>query len=286
MISVAGRRLTAAYSSQASHVALVEHASENLRGRGIALVGDSTTRLLHEQLSDLDADPWLTNFSAGGSIVAEWYYLLREGLHRPNDVKQVLAAFVFPCTRLMSNFQTNSYLPFLMNWNDVYTDWRGGYLTTTAAERLLFLTALPMLHSKDEIMARILDDNFQSLHPAMREILQAEGVKASKRIDSGNPNPDRHKDLHRFVQFARDRNLKLTFVHNPVSSAERTPENNACVAQYLEECRAEGLDCRDLSAALPDNAFENDRVHVRRVSLPAFRALLSSNFIPQAASKP
>ena len=222
-----------------------------------------------------DRDTRVANLSAGGSLVAEWYYLVRRALDRPNSLKTVIAGFADPCSRLSSNSWVNSYLPFLMSWSDVIRDWKNGYISTPAAKRLAFLTALPVLHVKDEIMARVISEASSQLRPAMDEVLRAEGVKAALRLpSSGAEVHDPYLDLKRFISLVRGRGLRLVFVQNPISSSERTPATETCVRDFLRLCHSFEVECANLSQALPDEMFEKDGVHVRHDEIPSFRKLL------------
>lgn len=257
-------------------------------GRHVVVVGDSTARMedaKYLQGAGTSAD--MVNLAIGGSSVPDWYFTLRNFLQKPNDAKVAVVAFS-QTSSLESAQLTYTYLPFIVNFSDIYSFYRAKLVDAETAARLFHFRSLRLLAARSGVFSRMIVWAFPSMSRLVQEVFVYESETANiKRSNSlGGPAFSRVHFMEKLLSLAQEKGIKLVLAKSPVSARKRKPPHYTDDQnRFWLYCKTYELPCVDLSTALKDEDFYDDGMHIRANQLYKYRNLIDQFLIRERLIK-
>jgi hypothetical protein len=272
----AEKALVPAYSARAKQLAGFRHSFKIREPRLVALLGDSTISALHPGPKSIDSDQTGFNLGAGGSVVSEWYFILRNFLREPRELGVVVLGMAFG-SRLESEELVQPYSLFLLDLEDIWDFYRKGRIGLAGALTLTQQHFLDIAHTRDEVLHELVTQHFPLMRKLMQSAAETQAERAAKAWEQQNPGSKvgDHFHLEQLLELAKGRGLEVVFVKSPVHSETRASE----MFQEDEEvfrnlCKRFAVRCKDLSASMGDEVFHEDKVHLRFHHLYRYRTLI------------
>lgn len=238
------------------------------------IFGDSTARRLHEKEAVIREDSAVSNLSLGGATLDDMYLVARNYLDKRQGGK-ALFVFAFPYSLGLQS-EPGPYKAIFFRPLDFPWLFTSRLFTLKQKKKIFFHSIFPYLAEKEDSIAEGFYV-FGGEYGSFVRVLQEYG-RAKTGQEPRDKMHDLNKELIEEVQsFFKERNIKTIFVRSPINSAERAKQEAQGSPTFFRAiCERSRLDCIDLSAAYPDNFFEEDGVHLLREHMGSYKARLEA----------
>ncbi len=212
----------------------------------------------------------------GGSSIREWYYLVRNNFDNLLKAKYVIIATSHPFRFRYGYHTYTSFLPFLMNWGDIY-EYAMVEKRIYSSEMLRFYIAkiFKTYSASQNLRYSIFNSIFpnypawyQARNHMINENQQPSGWKAQTTInfrDSLNPDDNNEEEyMFRLAELNRKLGNRIVLVINSRSKRMITKEYLKEREVFQQDCAKHGMKCLIMTDAMPDARYpqEGDGLHI------------------------